>query len=50
MEVENTEFSPPPLQIPPPRGIEDSPSQGLETRMDEIMPVETRGDEGDEEI
>ena len=49
MEVENDEFSPPPLPIPPPRGIEDSPSQGLETRMDEIMPAGAPGDEGDEE-
>ena len=49
MEVENGEFSPPPLPIPPPRGIEDSPSQGLETRMEEIMPTGAHGDEGDEE-
>ena len=49
MEVENSEFSPPPLPIPPPRGIEDLPLQGLETRMDEIMPAGAHGDEGDEE-
>jgi len=39
----------PPLPIPSPRGLEDSPSHGLETRMEEIMPAGTHGDEGDEE-
>jgi len=48
-EVDNGESSPPPLPIPPPRGLEDSPSHGLETRMEEIMPAGTHGDEGDEE-
>ena len=49
-EMVNGESSPPPLPIPPPRGLEDSPSQGLETRMEEIMPAGAYGDKGDEEI
>lgn len=46
-EGETGSFSPPPLPIPAPRGLEDSPAQAIETRLDEMVPAAVRGDDAD---
>jgi len=38
------QFSPPPLPIPPPRGLEDSPPPPIETRASEIIPTRSQSD------
>lgn len=48
-DVETSQSSPPPLPIPPPRGLEDSPAQAIETRLDEMMPAAAGGDDDDDE-